>query len=162
MYYVTIIFISLHSAFHFISFKPVLSNQLPYVTIFHFSLGSSHKTGLTKYIITVVREKSRSLDDINRQFNWSMKSLLWQSNCFNNQLEIHWVVHLNFNYWFKICKYKLCILYWKMFIYGILHFLIKNKHFVVVLWYGSFIVVRFSTLVSVQNFCSSWPILTKL
>ena len=130
---------------HFISFKPVLSNHLPYLTIFHFSLGSSHKTGLTKYIITVVREKSRSLDDINRQFNWSMKSLLWQSNCFNNQLEIHWVVHLNFNYWFKICKYKLCILYLKMFSYGILHFLIKNKHFVV-LWYESFIVVRFSTV----------------
>jgi hypothetical protein len=31
---------------HFISIKPVLSNHLSYVTIFHCSLGRSHKTGL--------------------------------------------------------------------------------------------------------------------
>jgi hypothetical protein len=32
---------------HFISIKPVLSNHLSYVTIFHCSLGRSHKIGLT-------------------------------------------------------------------------------------------------------------------
>jgi hypothetical protein len=32
---------------HFISFKPVLSDNLSYVTIFDCSLGKSHKTGLT-------------------------------------------------------------------------------------------------------------------
>ena len=32
---------------HFISIKPVLSDNLSYVTIFHCSLEWSHKTGLT-------------------------------------------------------------------------------------------------------------------
>jgi len=31
---------------HFILSKPVLSDHLPYVTIFHCFLGKSHKTGL--------------------------------------------------------------------------------------------------------------------
>jgi len=32
---------------HFISIKPVLSDHLSYVTIFHCSLGRSQKIGLT-------------------------------------------------------------------------------------------------------------------
>ena len=34
---------------HFISIKPVLSDHLPYVTIFHCSLGRSHKADLTVF-----------------------------------------------------------------------------------------------------------------
>jgi hypothetical protein len=34
---------------HFISIKPVLSNHLSYVTIYHSSLGRSHNTGLTTF-----------------------------------------------------------------------------------------------------------------
>jgi hypothetical protein len=34
---------------HFISIKPVLNDHLSYLTIFHCSLGRSHKTGLTVY-----------------------------------------------------------------------------------------------------------------
>ena len=40
--------ISLHSAF--LSIKPVLSNYLSYVTIFHCSFGRSHKIGLTVHL----------------------------------------------------------------------------------------------------------------
>jgi hypothetical protein len=35
-------------------FKPLLSDHLSYVTIFHCSLGRSHKTGLTSFLDTVV------------------------------------------------------------------------------------------------------------
>ena len=42
IYYVTFTFIV-----HFISIKPVLRDHLSYATIFHCSLGRSHKTGLT-------------------------------------------------------------------------------------------------------------------
>ena len=34
---------------HFLSTKPVLNDHLSYVTIFHCSLGRSHKTGLIVY-----------------------------------------------------------------------------------------------------------------
>jgi hypothetical protein len=39
---------------YFISIKPVLSDHLPYVAIFHCSLGRSHKTGLTVLKIFVI------------------------------------------------------------------------------------------------------------
>jgi hypothetical protein len=39
----------------FISIKPVLSDHLSYVTIFHCSLGRSHKTGLTVYSLKTQR-----------------------------------------------------------------------------------------------------------
>ena len=41
----TLIFISIQV--RFISIKPVLSDHLPFVTIFHWSLGRSHMAGLT-------------------------------------------------------------------------------------------------------------------
>jgi len=34
-----------------ISIKPVLSDHLSYMTIFHWDLGRSHKAGLTVYIL---------------------------------------------------------------------------------------------------------------
>jgi hypothetical protein len=45
VYYVTLILFPL--TVHFISIKPVLSDHLSYVAIFHCSIGRSHKTGLT-------------------------------------------------------------------------------------------------------------------
>ena len=36
---------------HFILIKPVLSDHLPYLTIFHCSLGRSHKAGLTRLFL---------------------------------------------------------------------------------------------------------------
>jgi len=37
----------------FMLLKPVFSNHLSYVTIFQFSLGRSHKTGLTICVNTI-------------------------------------------------------------------------------------------------------------
>jgi hypothetical protein len=37
---------------HFISNTPVLSDHLSYVTIYHCSLGRSHKTALTVFIFS--------------------------------------------------------------------------------------------------------------
>jgi hypothetical protein len=39
---------------HFISIKPVLSDHLSYVTIFHCSLGRSQKTGLTVLVSNTI------------------------------------------------------------------------------------------------------------
>ena len=47
---------------HFISIKPVLSNHLSYVNIFHCSLGRSHKTGLT--VITKTGTQKEFVDEI--------------------------------------------------------------------------------------------------
>jgi hypothetical protein len=47
LYYVILILFPF--TVHIISIKPVLSNHLSYVTIFHCSLGRSHKTDLTVY-----------------------------------------------------------------------------------------------------------------
>ena len=49
--YVTLIFIFF--TVHFISIKHVLSDHLPYVTIFHCSFGRSHKTDLNVYLIVI-------------------------------------------------------------------------------------------------------------
>ena len=45
---------------HFISIKSVLSNHLSYVTIFHCSIGRSHKTGLTVYAISSTNKTDRN------------------------------------------------------------------------------------------------------
>jgi hypothetical protein len=57
---------------HFLSIKPVLSDHLSYVTIFHCSLGRSHKTVLTVYhdennemmLISTVLDQHTELDFI--------------------------------------------------------------------------------------------------
>jgi len=45
---------------HFISIKPVLSDHLSYVTIFHCSIARSHKTGLTVYTISGQKRDSQA------------------------------------------------------------------------------------------------------
>ena len=53
---------------HFISIKPVLSDHLSYVTIFHCSSGRSHKTGL----IVLLKYKPKG----NKSYGTKDKGLL--------------------------------------------------------------------------------------
>ena len=67
---------------NFISIKPILSDHLFYVTIFHCSLGRSHKTGLTvikelmKAKITVSIECYLDSKSIGKQKIRKLKKLM--------------------------------------------------------------------------------------
>ena len=81
-YYVTLIFISLHNAF--ISIKPVLSDHLYYVTIFDCSLGRSHKTVLTVFLLWKFFLHTNQFD-----FIW-MSTLQWlySTTLYSNHVNI--------------------------------------------------------------------------
>ena len=61
---------------HFISITPVLSDHLSYVTIFHCSLGRSHKTGLAVHLKlnAVIWLAIKSCQDLSKRF----KTTTWQ------------------------------------------------------------------------------------
>jgi hypothetical protein len=73
LYYVTLICISL--TVHSISIKPVLSDHLSYVTIFHCSPGKSHKTGLTVYGIYIATLMTCPECDYNLNFSLDRSAL---------------------------------------------------------------------------------------
>jgi hypothetical protein len=52
---------------HFISFKPVLSDHLSYVTIFHCSLGRSHKTDVTVFRWSILNGSYRTFTAMCRE-----------------------------------------------------------------------------------------------
>ena len=95
--YTTLIF-----TVHFISFKPVLSDHLSYVTIFHCSIARSHKTGLTvvyvyeSYIITLKTTMIRKYIIGSAHKN----HLFW----FQVLLNCHFKFHRTFQHYFIIAQ----------------------------------------------------------
>ena len=97
--YTTLIF-----TVHFISIKPVLSDHLSYVTIFHCSIARSHETGLTvvyvyeSYIITLKTTMIRKYIIGSAHKN----HLFW----FQVLLNCHFKFHRTFQHYFIIAQNK--------------------------------------------------------
>ena len=111
LYCVTLMLISLHN--HFLSIKPVSSDHLSYVTIFHCSLGRSHKTGLTVDLRSTVNMLTFSDNNFGKNINFFRlkiaKNWYFCTNC--HQISFFF----SFLFFFRLGNLRLKYVVYKIF-----------------------------------------------